>query len=78
MNWQEILTIILPLIAFMGWVYTRIDKKFEAIDKRFDGVFTELKEMRKDLQSLDTRVARIEGQLNRPPYWEPELRRKEK
>lgn len=40
MNWQDILTIIVPLGAFLGWIYSRIDKRFEEIcfrtDKRFD------------------------------------------
>ena len=36
MHWQEILTILIPLFAFLGWIYNRIDKKFERVDKKFE------------------------------------------
>jgi len=63
MNWQEIIAIVAPIMGRLAWFYNRIDKKFECIDKRFDGVNLELKEIRRDIQSLDTRVSRIEGHL---------------
>lgn len=72
MNWQDILTILVPTFAFMGWIYHRIDKKF-------DRVFEELKDIRKDIQNLESRVSRIEGQLMGPPkYWEPKVIEKAK
>jgi septal ring factor EnvC (AmiA/AmiB activator) len=78
MNWAEILTIIVPLGSFMAWVCHRIDKKFEAVDKkfenvdrRFESVLGEIKDLRKDVQSIDSRVARIEGQLTGVYHWEP-------
>lgn len=70
MNIQEILTILVPTLALLGWVYSRIDK-------RFDSIMNELKEMRKDIQSLDTRVSRIEGFLAGPTHWEPKIIQKE-
>lgn len=81
MNWQEILTLLIPIFALMGWTYKRIDKRFESadkrfesIDKRFDKLFDELKEMRKEIQSLDSRIARIEGHLTGMGYhWESKV-----
>jgi hypothetical protein len=74
MNWQEILTIIIPILlglgGGLGWIYSRLDKKFDKVDqrfdntdKRFDSILGEIREMRKDIQSLDSRVSRIEGFL---------------
>jgi|SRR5208282_4533879 len=50
----------------------KFDRKFEVMehkmDSRFEMVMTELKEMRKDIHSLDTRISRIEGCLEMYPY----------
>lgn len=80
MTWQDILLIIGPLGALSSWIYYRIDKKFDRIeerfdntDRRFDSVLGELKDMRKELQTLDSRISRIEGQLT-PHYWEPKIK----
>lgn len=69
MNWQEILTIIIPIIGFLGWIYGRLDKRFERLENQINDV-------RKDIQSLDSRVSRIEGQLS-PYHWEPKIKQKE-
>ncbi len=81
MDWQLILTILVPTFAFLGWIYNRIDKKFDCVDKKFEGVyqrfdmvFDELKQLRKDMQVLDSRISRIEGQLTGVPSWEPKIR----
>ena len=66
MDWQNALLIVIPLASFLGWIYRRIDKKFEVM-------MLEIKELRKDVQSLDTRVSRIEGFLAGPTHWEPRI-----
>jgi len=82
MNWQEVAAILIPIISFMGWVYTRIEKKAEERERkseaRFENLKNELKaeihDLRKDMQSLDSRVARIEGHLTGMYYtWEPKV-----
>jgi len=67
MNWQEILTILIPMFAFLGWIYSRIDKKFEKIEHTIN-------DLRKDVQAIESRVARIEGQLVPHRWdWEPKI-----
>lgn len=93
MNWQEILTILLPLLALMSWVYNRIEKKaderFNLLQKKIDDLRSELKEdinnlkgelkgeingLKTGVQSLDSRVSRIEGHLTGMYYhWEPKV-----
>ena len=97
MNWPEVLTILVPLVGLMGWVYNRIEKK---ADERFRELKEEIKETKKELrgeiestkkelkadidkvqsgvQSLDSRVSRIEGHLTgMGHHWEPKVLEKE-
>ena len=66
MNWQEILTILVPLFAFLGWIYNRIDKKIDRVE-------ISLKDLNEKVHGLDTRISRIEGQLNLVHYCEPKV-----
>ena len=80
MNWQKILSILVPTFSFILWGYYRREKKADArlasllkktderptpIDKRADGthaeLISEIRDLRKDVQSLDSRISRIEG-----------------
>lgn len=63
MDWQLILSIVIPLGAFMGWVYGRLDRKF-------DGITQEVKEMKTALTTLDSRLAKIEGKLEEREFQE--------
>lgn len=58
MNWQEILTILVPILGLLSWTYTRIDKKIDRLTDHMDGEFAEVK---KSLHSLDMRLTRLEG-----------------
>lgn len=69
MNWQEVFAIIIPIISLMGWIYLRLDKRFEK-------VFEELKSIRGDIHQLDMRLTRLEGRFDERGYWESrEIRR---
>ena len=77
MNWQEILIILVPMLGFMGWVYGRIDKKFDKmeqqIDQRFEKVDQRFDKIEEKISRLDSRVARIEGHLVGMHHWEPKV-----
>lgn len=74
MNWQEVLSILVPLIALMGWVYTRIEKKaderLKLIDEKFKLVIDELKLINEKIHSLDIRLTKLEGRFEERGYWE--------
>lgn len=76
MNWQEILTIVIPIIAFMGWIYSR-EVKLDINKLKGD-----IKDLRKDVQAVESRVSHIEGQLLRMnPYehrWYPHVKERDK
>jgi hypothetical protein len=93
---QSILSIVLPLGALMGWMWNRLDKKFDSIDKRFESMdkkfesrfesmdkkfesrfesmdkkfdskfeilFSELKEIRKDINRIELQVGKLETRV---------------
>ena len=78
MDWVEISTILGPFLVITGWLYNRLEKRFDRIDKQFEKIDESISNLRKDIQSLETRVARIEGQLAGPPRWEPRIKEKER
>lgn len=48
-------TVIIPIGGLMAWIYTRIDKRFDSIE-------SELKEIKSSIHSVDIRVGRLETQ----------------
>ena len=57
MAWQEILLILVPLISLMGWIYNRIDKKFE----KFEVQLNHFKEdTDKKFEKLDARFEKLD------------------
>ena len=57
-------SILIPMFTFLGWIYSRIDKRFDKIDDRFNRV-------EEKISNLDTRISRIEGVLSvRENWWE--------
>ena len=79
MEWTEVLSISVPILALMGWVYNRIEKKADERHKdiKYDmkEIKGDIKELKISIQNLDSRVSRIEGQLM-PSPWEPKVKEK--
>ncbi len=87
MTWQELLMILVPSLSALAWVYNRIDKKFDkidktfekidqrldTIDKKFEAVLMEIKEIRRDIQSIDVRMSLLEGRFDERGYWESRI-----
>jgi len=67
MHWQEILTILVPILGLMSWVYNRIEKKIEKTaaetNARLDKIDTKL-------DNLNIRLTRLEGRFDERGYWE--------
>lgn len=70
------LAIIAAIGGMFAWGLKRIDKRFEAVDNRFEqqdtymreefsSVRTVLKDLTDHVSTLDVRIARIEGTQNR-------------
>ena len=57
MTLQDIFSIVIPLILAIfsasAWVYTRLDKRFDNVDRRFDRLEIEIKEMRTGLNRME-------------------------
>lgn len=68
MEWKLALEILIPLFTLMGWIFHRINKKFEFI-------LDELKDIRRDLRMIEVRLAKIEGRME-SFHWNPEIKEK--
>lgn len=64
----EILTILAPTLGFLSWFYNRIDK-------RFDHILNETKEIKQDIRSVDSRLSKIEGKYEEREFQEWKHRR---
>jgi len=72
----NLISLIVPVGAGVAWLWSRLDKKFDAIDKRFDqidqrfaqidqkfeAVLVEIKEIRIDIHKIDIRLSKLEAQ----------------
>lgn len=56
-DWPQVLANIAPLLAAGAWLWNRLDKKFELI-------ISELKEMRRDINTLDIRISKLETAMS--------------
>jgi len=65
-----VIIIGIKLIFNTGKTAAKINQIFIDISE----IKTEIKDVRKDIQCLDSRISRIEGQLMGPHYWEPKIR----
>ena len=63
MNWSEILTILVPLAAFLGWIYNQMNRRFDSLEKDLDKMGT-------DITSIKDRLSRLEGRFDERGYWE--------
>lgn len=74
MDWKDILTILVPLFTFLGFIYHQMNRKFDLIDKKFDKIDQRFEKMEEKLQNIDSRIARIEGHLTGMHYgWDPKI-----
>lgn len=60
MDWNSVLTIIIsiivPMLGGFVWILSRMDRKFEDIQR--------------DIRMIDNRLSRIEGRFEERGYWE--------
>lgn len=65
MNWQEVLSIVVPVVVslggFLGWIYHRLDKKFESVYRRFESVDRKFEQVLIEIKEIRTGLNRIEG-----------------
>jgi hypothetical protein len=69
MNWNDFVTIILPLAAFIGagfaWIYNRLDKKFDKIDKKLDELSVKIDKTEAKLTAkIDSKLEPIIHSIN--------------
>ena len=62
-NWSEVGAIILPLVAFIGWFWNRIDNKFQKIDENFKNVHEEFKEVRSEIKEVRSEIKEVRDEV---------------
>lgn len=78
MNWQDILSIIVPLGALIAWLHRDLKSQIAKVEVRIEKVETRMEKLEEKVNSLDSRIARIEGQLMHfEPRWEPKIKEKQ-
>lgn len=76
MHWQDILAILVPLMALMAWVYKKtemkferleavMDKRFQEVDKRFQEVNVKFKEIHSELSRINESIHGLDRRLIR-------------
>jgi hypothetical protein len=63
MNWELILQVTAPIFLVMGYVWNKIDKRFDALDKRMERT-------ENCLVAIDRRLSHLEGRFEERGYWE--------
>lgn len=56
MDWTIFFQVTLPMIGGFGWMIIRMDKKFDRLDDK--------------IQSIDSRLSRLEGKFDERGHWE--------
>lgn len=71
------LLMILKISFGSGKIVGKIDSlmsRVDSIENKLDSIQQDINELKRDVRSLDSRVSRIEGQMNPPYHWEPKVR----
>ncbi len=76
MEWKEILTILVPTLAFLAWIYNRLDKKFDKIDERFNKIDERFIKLDEKIDSVHMRLICLEGRFEERGHWESRIIRK--
>lgn len=56
MDWTTFLQNTVPVITVLIWIWSRIDKKFDA-------VMDEIKEMKKDINAINVQIGKLETRV---------------
>lgn len=64
MNYAEILTILIPMMTFLGWVYLRIDKKFEKIDEKFEKMEQKFEKIDEKFEKIDEKFDQLNTKID--------------
>ena len=74
MNWQDVLTLLIPLLGLMSYLYNRIEKKAEdrqrQVQQDMDKIYQEVRDIKKDTSRINERLTRLEGRFDERGYWE--------
>ena len=62
MDWQSIAIILVPILSVLGWIWSRIDRRFDKIDLKFEKIESEIKDVK---TSLESEIKEIRTSLNR-------------
>lgn len=66
MDWNQIITTLLGVLVIVGSMFRFfwgvLEKKFDSMDRKFEAILLEIKEVRQDIRNIDHRLSKLEGQ----------------
>ena len=62
MDWKELLTILIPTLGFLAWVYNRLDKKFDKMEDKFNKMEDKFD---KRFEEVDKRFEKVDKQFEK-------------
>ena len=76
MNWQDVLTLLIPLLGLMSYLYNRIEKKaedrqkqthqeFDKVHQKFEKVYQEFDKVYQEIKDVKKDTSRINERLTR-------------
>ncbi len=60
-SWGEVFAIVSVILSVGAWSLTRIDRKFDEFDKKFDHVSSVLERIERDNRDFHGRLSFMEG-----------------